>query len=231
VKAAANLDLLEPPARGFVVARRVLGASAWVSACVALVCLSVAYVDRPVARFVHDELRDGPVAASLARLPETSTLVPELTFAVAAICLLAGMRARRVLGVGATALAAFAVAETIKTELKFAFGRTWPETWTGGNPSFIRDGVYAFVPFHGGSGYASFPSGHMTAAASVMTVAWLLLPRGRPAWALITLLAAAGLLALNYHFVADVIAGFFLGSLVAATIVDLARRLPPRWRP
>ncbi len=204
-----------------------IAAVLWLSACVALVGVSIAFIDRPVARFVHAELRDGPVAASVARLPETTTLVPLLTLIVAVVCLASGMRAARVLRIAAIALVSFGTAEAIKTGLKYAFGRTWPETWTQDNASFIRDGVYTFSPFHGGSGFASFPSGHMTAAASVMTVAWLLLPRGRAVWALITLLSAAGLLAMNYHFVGDVIAGFFLGSAVSFAMVRLARRVLP----
>jgi hypothetical protein len=36
------------------------------------------------------------------------------------------------------------VAESIKDQLKFIFGRTWPETWVQNNPSFIHDGVYGF---------------------------------------------------------------------------------------
>jgi hypothetical protein len=40
------------------------------------------------------------------------------------------------------------------------FGRTWPESWLGDNPSWIRDDVFGFFPFHGGRGWESFPSGH-----------------------------------------------------------------------
>jgi membrane-associated phospholipid phosphatase len=141
------------------------------------------------------------------------------------VCLLAGMRHAVVLRIAFTALVSFALAEAIKASLKIAFGRTWPETWVDSNPSYINDGKYGFFPFHGGPGYASFPSGHMTAAAAVMTVAWFMLPRGRVAWAIVMVLSAAGLVAMNYHFVSDVIAGFFLGSGVAVMVVVLTRHL------
>ncbi len=197
---------------------------AWFFVGAILVTMSIAFIDRPVARFVHGALREPRIAAALAHVPETRVLVPLLAFLVAGVALAAGIRAMEVLRIGGLAMASFAIAEFIKIGLKIAFGRPWPETWIHNNPSFIRDGVYAFSPFHGGQSFASFPSGHMTAASSVMVVAWLVLPRGRPLWALVMLGAAVGLVAMNYHFVADVIAGFFLGTAVAVVTVRLARR-------
>jgi len=104
-----------------------------------------------------------------------------------------------------------AVAVIIKDQLKFAFGRAWPETWTRNNPSFIRDGVYGFYPFHGGAGYASFPSGHTTMICTVMTVLWICYPRFRPVYALCMAAVAIGLVGANFHFLSDVIGGGFLG--------------------
>jgi membrane-associated phospholipid phosphatase len=193
--------------------------------CGILVVLSIAFVDRPVALLMHHDLRDRPIAAALARLPKTQSLVPELALATAALALAARIRVRTVLHVGALAMASFALGEASKDVLKYAAGRTWPETWVDHNPSFIRDGVFTFFPFHGGDGFGSFPSGHMTAASSVMVVAWLVIPRLRPLWGLIMLLCAALLLALNYHFVSDVIAGFFLGTACAVLVVRVARRV------
>jgi hypothetical protein len=43
------------------------------------------------------------------------------------------------------------VARAAKDQLKFVFGRTWPETWVNNNPSLIHDGVFGFNPFHGGA--------------------------------------------------------------------------------
>jgi hypothetical protein len=45
------------------------------------------------------------------------------------------------------------VAEAVKNQLKFLFGRTWPATWIQNNPSFLRDGAYGFNILHGGVGY------------------------------------------------------------------------------
>jgi membrane-associated phospholipid phosphatase len=189
----------------------------------------VAFVDRPLALFMDLYLRHAMVAATLERLPETTTLVPTIAVLGAVGALLARARPAAVLLIAALALVSFAIGETAKSILKFVFGRTWPEAWLftrsgAHNPSFIADGVYGFFPFHGGSAYASFPSGHMTAACSVMSVAWLLLPRWRGLWATIILSCGAGLIAMDYHFLSDVIAGFFLGTASGVTVVRIARR-------
>jgi membrane-associated phospholipid phosphatase len=93
-----------------------------------------------------------------------------------------------------------AVAVIIKDELKYAFGRTGP-----------GDDVFGFFPFHGGPGYASFPSGHATAICAVITVFWICYPRFRPLYALCVAAVTVGLVGENFHFLSDVIAGGFLG--------------------
>jgi membrane-associated phospholipid phosphatase len=104
------------------------------------------------------------------------------------------------------------LAGAIKDVLKYAFGHTWPETWVNHNPSYIQNDVYGYFPFHGGPGWASFPSGHMTIATSVMVLLWHAWPRLRAVWVLPPLITAIGLYGMDYHFVADMIAGSFLGS-------------------
>jgi membrane-associated phospholipid phosphatase len=95
------------------------------------------------------------------------------------------------------------------------------------NPSFIHDGAYGFNLFHGGLGYASFPSGHMAATCAVVSVLWIMVPKWRPFYALIVLAVAAGLVGANYHFLSDVIAGGFVGASTGWMTVALwqARRL------
>jgi membrane-associated phospholipid phosphatase len=105
------------------------------------------------------------------------------------------------------------IAVAIKDLLKEAFGRTWPETWSHGNPSLIHDGIYGFSPFHGGEGWSSFPSGHTAAIAAVAGVLWWRLPDLRWLWGLLVGLTAFGLVAGNIHFLGDVMAGGLLGFL------------------
>ena len=92
---------------------------------------------------------------------------------------------------GALASTSVIVAETIKGGLKYIFGRLWPDTWVQNNPSFIHDGAYGFNFFHGGPGYASFPSGHTTVTCALISVLWILYPYWRPFYAAIILAVAS----------------------------------------
>jgi membrane-associated phospholipid phosphatase len=100
--------------------------------------------------------------------------------------------------------------------LKGVFGRYWPDTWIDNNPSLIRDGAYGFHPFHAGSAYDSFPSGHTGRTLAVTSVFWIAYPRWRWASALVSASVAVGLVGMNYHFVGDTIGGGFLGSILGA---------------
>jgi membrane-associated phospholipid phosphatase len=113
------------------------------------------------------------------------------------------------------------IAYVLKEELKYLFGRTWPETWVNKNPSFFGDGTYGFFPLHGGPGYASFPSGHTTAVAAVAGALWSLWPRLRWLGIALVIAVAAGLLGADFHWLSDIIAGGILGGttgIVAARI-------------
>jgi membrane-associated phospholipid phosphatase len=121
----------------------------------------------------------------------------------------------------AATLSAFSLTISDKFEnwLKFAFGRTWPETWVQDNPSLIREGVHSFNFFHGGPGYAAFPSGHMVAICAILSVFWVTYPRFRLLYGVGIAGVFLGQCAANYHFVSDVVAGGFLGFSVGLMIV------------
>lgn len=99
----------------------------------------------------------------------------------------------------------------------------WPETWVANNPSFIQDDAYGFNLFHGGQGFASFPSGHTAATCALISVLWILYPRLRPHYALAVLAVAIGLISANYHFLSDVIAGGFVGTSTGWMTIALWR--------
>jgi membrane-associated phospholipid phosphatase len=80
----------------------------------------------------------------------------------------------------------------IKSVTRVAFGRTWPESWQGDNPSWVRDGVFGFFPFHGGSGFGAFPSGHTTAFGTPVTILWLVWPKLRVVWVLLVAIVVIG---------------------------------------
>jgi membrane-associated phospholipid phosphatase len=186
--------------------------------------ISYVWLDRPIALLAHDQLARYDIFAKLTRIPEIIAPLLILAFAAIGLRVLSG-RALKAMGLRALngralpklqtvvvlATLSLAVADAITDQLKFAFGRVWPETWMGNNPSFIRDHAYGFNPFHGGPGFAAFPSKHTAAICAVMSVLWICYPRFRPLYALAIAAVAAGLVGANYHFLGDVIAGGFVG--------------------
>ena len=214
-----------------------------VTTCAVLVYAAVALVDRPVARWVHEHLGDerfdwfeasyhghllklGPFGL-LAAPAEAIQPLAVLVFAILSISAAAGwrpsIRGRNVLAV---CLSIF-VANAFSAVAKEAFGRTWPESWLGENPSFIRDGVFGFFPFHKGLGFASFPSGHTTVITAFATVAWCIWPELRWAWGAIVAIVIVGLIGGNYHFVSDIIGGAYLGVGIGLAIVALMAQPKP----
>ncbi len=198
------------------------------SFAVTVVATTVAFVwlDRPIARFVHDHIlrEHQAMFAQLTHIPEPFVPLAMIAFVVMGLAALSDRpltRWQTALFVAATSLV---MAETIKNGLKYIFGRTWPETWVNNNPSYIRDGVFGFNWFHGGAGYASFPSGHMSVTCALAGVLWIWVPRWRALWALMVLAVAVGLVGADYHFLSDVIAGSFLGASTAWMVTVLCER-------
>lgn len=116
---------------------------------------------------------------------------------------------------------AILIAGILTHELKEVFGRTWPETWINNNPSYFGNGAYGFFPFHGGGGYASFPSGHTTVVSAFAAALWFMWPSVRWIGIAAVLAVAAGLLGADYHWLSDIIAGGTVGGFTgwaAATI-------------
>jgi membrane-associated phospholipid phosphatase len=172
------------------------------------VLMSFVWLDRPVA-FLVDSLVGRP--HFLKSLGETPAL-----FAPAAVLALLALAVRRLAGrpvdrpdiVLVLVCVSGGIGQALKTPLKLLFGRTWPAT-------LVRHDIYGFYPFHTGPAFAAFPSGHMAAVAAVLSILWVWYPTFRPAYLAMAMACAAGLVAANYHFVGDVIAGAFLGVTTA----------------
>jgi membrane-associated phospholipid phosphatase len=147
----------------------------------------------------------------MQRPPELFASIAFVVFVLAGYLVVLRRPLNRPLAVLLLSGVSLGIGAIIKDQLKFVFGRTWPETWINNNPSLIRDGVSGFNFFHGGAGYASFPSGHMTATCAVISILWFAYPRWRPLYVLVIAVVAVGLMGANYHFVSDIIAGGFIG--------------------
>jgi membrane-associated phospholipid phosphatase len=175
------------------------------------VTASYLWLDRPIANLAHKELQGFHLFEKLTLIPDVLATLVVAAFLVLGLRGLTRHKLSRFQTVVLLSGVSLAVAMIVKDQLKLAFGRTWPETWIRNNPSFIRDGVYGFHPFHGGPGYTSFPSGHTAAICTVMMVLWICYPAFRPLYAVCMAAVAVGLVGANFHFLSDVIAGAFLG--------------------
>jgi membrane-associated phospholipid phosphatase len=78
-----------------------------------------------------------------------------------------------------------------------------------------------FHPFHVGAAYWAFPSGHTACTLSVTAVAQVAFPRQRLGWWLVVGIVAVTLIALNHHFVGDILAGAFVGWAIGGTAARL----------
>jgi membrane-associated phospholipid phosphatase len=200
---------------------------AWLIAFAAVavtVLLCVAFVDRPLALLAEDWF-GGATVRLVKRSPSffwASLIVVAAVFALR-------RAARRPFGrsdlVFLLCGASLIVGEGLKPVLKYLFGRPWPKY---AHPSFIRDGVYGFNPFHAGYPFESFPSGHMTIACAVVSVLWIYYPRFRPVYAACVGFLALALVSGNYHFLSDTIAGGFVGASVGILVVWLWERFGTR---
>lgn len=178
---------------------------------VVTVVLAYLWLDRPISYVAHDQLAQVRVFKNLQRAPEIMAVLACLAFVLVGYCVLLRRPLKRLLGALLLSGISLGVAAQIKDQLKFVFGRTWPETWINNNPSLIRDGVYGFNFFHGGAGYSAFPSGHMTLTCAAVSVLWISYPRYRLLYAAVVTAVAIGLIGANYHFLGDLIAGGFIG--------------------
>jgi len=203
---------------------------AWTAVSFAAMLFCYAFVDRPLATFLHGFLADRHVFVLIAR----DLILPTLL----AVCLVIALASAYLMGwptdpalralvrVVLIAAIALCVAENAKDIIKYMVGRTWPETLFWHNPSWNENGVYAFAPFHGGLGFESFPSGHTTALMTLASVLACAFPRWRALWMLPVALVALALVATDIHWLSDVIGGAYLGSLCGFGVARVARLEP-----
>ncbi|MBI1203493.1 MAG: phosphatase PAP2 family protein [Rhodopseudomonas sp.] len=196
---------------------------------VLLVAICYQWVDRPLALLAHGvaSRRHHGLLVWLTYIPNPLPPLAMIVVAGLALQMLFGRAWSRLQTAGFVVSLTVIVVEAVKEQLKFLFGRTWPESWFRNNPSFIRDGTYGFHFMHGGGGYNSFPSGHMASACAVLAVLWFWYPRLRWFYAIAGLAVAVGLVGGNFHFLSDVIAGAFVGGSAGWLAVRLWQAIVP----
>lgn len=196
--------------------------------CALAALASWEWLDRPIALWLHAQQsvsQGRHFLEALTQVPDPLIPAGAVLFVVFGIRTLLRRTFKKLHAVAIVCCFSVIVGETIKNGLKWFFGRPWPESWHG-NQSFIRDHLYTFHWLQGGHGYESFPSGHMTATAAVLSVIWLCYSRWRPAYAVLGCIVAAGLVLSNFHFLSDVIVGAFLGAIIGWMTTVLFDRVP-----
>jgi len=193
------------------------------SSCIFVVVICYFWVDRTVAFFVYDHhINTIEVFRWLTYPPPEVQNWSALTLTVLMIRRAWGpfLRWQKVLLVACISLI---VADTFRISLGDVFGRYWPQTWTHDNPSLIGTGTYGFHPFQRGDDVGSFPSGHACRIFGFAGVWMIAMPATRVIAIVLFVPMLVSLVATNYHFVSDVIAGSVLGALIAAYAVHLAQ--------
>ena len=181
--------------------------------CTLAVVLAFVYLDLPIAHRVYGLLRS---AESMGKGFASAVLLGiEAAAALALVCI--RIRRGHLSRLGeATALAcltsicAYAINDNI---LKLLFGVP--------NPAVVLHGTRHAFDFLAGSSNSSFPSGHMVLAAAFAGVFMRLYRSSILPLSALLLIAAMLLIAGDWHFVSDLIAGTFLGvsaGLLAAEV-------------
>jgi membrane-associated phospholipid phosphatase len=183
--------------------------------------ISVTWFDRPVATWVHD-IFGSPHFGGLVSSPGLSIpLLAAILFVIYGFAAILGRRFSKPETAVLMCTVSLLATEVIKSQLKFIFGRTWPDSWAPGVLSFIHDNQFGFHFFHSGRSFGSFPSGHAAAVAAVMSVLWIMFPRLRAGCLICMTAADLALVLWNLHFISDVVVGTSVGISVGLFTVAL----------
>jgi lipid A 4'-phosphatase len=179
--------------------------------------VSIVWIDRPLADFLHDD--GGALLPLFNGIGNFGLGYPWLVLTGLAFALLrwggrferlrsrdAAMRA--VAYVPAFIFAAVAVSGLIVDLLKIVVGRTRPKL-------LFASGTYDFTWFGWRPDHWSFPSGHAATAAALATALWCLWPRPLWFYAAAATLVIASRVVTAQHYLSDVVAGAVIGVATA----------------
>jgi membrane-associated phospholipid phosphatase len=174
--------------------------------------LCVLYLDLPLASFVRDHLyTNRHWLRATSDLPDLLLVV--VFAATIASCCLYLFRSGRGIMDRATLLAkeVFWLAPAsylAKAGLKIVFGRSNTRYW-------LREpGDYGFHWFQLKEHCEGFPSGHMLVIVALLAAVWRFFPESRLACVVTSILLGVALIATNYHFLSDVVAGAYFAVLL-----------------
>ncbi|HML10811.1 MAG TPA: phosphatase PAP2 family protein [Stellaceae bacterium] len=194
----------------------------WVAAFVLAEFVAIVWIDRPIADFFHVDR--GALQSFFGELQWFGLGYPYLILTGLAFAVLRwggewGRLRSRAEAMRATAyipgfiFVAVAGSGLVADLLKIVIGRTRPKLLFDG-------GAYGFSWFGFRADHWSFPSGHATTIAALMTALWCLWPR--PLWLYVAaaVMVAASRVITDQHYLSDVIAGAAIG-VVATRLIAL----------
>lgn len=204
--------------------RRVL----WAASIVLIEVAAVLWLDRPLAEFFHNHA--GAVQPFFDVVQRFGLGYPYLLLSAAAFTLLrwgGGIQLlsrwddsmRAATHIPLFFFASVAVSGIVADILKIVIGRARPKL-------LFANGTYDFTWFGWHADHWSFPSGHATTAAALMTALWCLWPRPLWVYAAAAALVAIARVVTGQHYLSDVVAGTVLGVLAVRALAP--RLLQPR---
>jgi membrane-associated phospholipid phosphatase len=218
----SRVDVRKPDIRpggshGMALTRRIALLASGFLLVVPLVAASYSFLDDPIALYVERVIRSRPfLARYTADIPDL--LLPAVLLLSMGMWIAYYRRLRR--GVADDRSRFFRSMGTIppvvyvlKGILKYVFGRTNTRYW------LTHHAADSFHWLHGGGNHEGFPSGHMAVFSAAAAVCWIFFPRHRLLYVFAGLALGGSLVATNYHFLSDVIAGWFLGLAVASVLM------------
>lgn len=196
-------------------------AAAWVLLLPAIV-YSYRHVDRPLALWLEAQhSRRWPLLDWPHQIVDVFVYALPLVFAMCAVLLWRQRYSTWLTWVFDAALS-LAVVLALKAPLKALFGRTWPDTFYHDNPSYLDHGVYGFLPLQWQVAYWAFPSGHTAQIVAITTATILHVPRLAWIFVPLSLVVMSDLVALNFHWLSDVLGGVLFGASIAVVVNRLA---------
>lgn len=196
----------------------------WGLAAAATTMLAIFFLDVPLALFVKNHLYANTSWSKLtSEMPDLLLLV--VLFSMLASLSVYLVRSRQ--GVyDATTFFCYLVlwvaplSYLAKLVLKIAFGRINTRYW------LQHPDLYGFYFFQMRERCDGFPSGHMLVIVAIIAAIWRFYPKTRPVCFLTATFLGCALVATNYHFLSDVIAGAGFGVALEAACCRLLIREP-----
>ena len=191
---------------------------------VTLFCIiSYFYFDQPIAiylsQFHHDALSEFSLSSLSVPLTELVYFLTLILMLLYAYLHYMNIKHRWMEISGILSLG-MVISFFIKSQLQYLFGRIAPRYIGSNQLLFMRKStLYGFHPFMSGS----FPSGHMVIFTCLLLLFSFYYPKSRSLCYLLLGLLAFLLIFYNYHFLSDVVAGTYVGALIALALKLLLR--------